>query len=200
MNREFVRHIKNNLGLYIFAMMIVCVGIAIGSLYSVGLDETQANELALYISDFFEHYRDKDIDFAEIFKSSLCNSFLYVAFSFVSSLCIYTVFLVYVALGIRGFSLGFTVGFIVGKIGIKGIFLILAVVLPSCVISLPLYFFMSVICIRSAVTRHRVRENYRENKRELKVFIFLMLFVFVLLVLCSLIDTFLSPVLIKYLF
>lgn len=200
MNREFVRHIKNNLVLYIFALIVICIGIAIGSLYSAGLDETQSSELGLYISDFTQHYRDKDIDFVGIFKSSLQVSFWYVAVCFVASLSIYTVWLVYVALGIRGFSLGFTVGFMVGEIGVKGFFLVLAVVLPSCVITLPVYLLMSVVCVKCAVTRHRVRENYRENKRELKVFIVLMILIFALLILCSLIDTFLSPILVKYLF
>ncbi len=200
MNREVVRHIKNNLVLYIFALVVMCIGIAIGSLYSVGIDETQASELGVYISDFFAHYKDKDIEFARIFKNAFSNSFWYVLVCFISSLTVYTVFAVYLALGIRGFSLGFTVGFIVGEIGVKGFFLILAVVLPSCVVTLPLYLFMSVICVKCAVARHRVRENYRENKRELKVFIILMLLIFALLILCSLIDTFLSPMLIKYLF
>lgn len=200
MNREVVRHIKNNLVLYIFAVVVMCIGIAIGSLYSVGIDEAQASELGGYISDFFEHYKDKDIEFVKIFKNAFSNSFWYVLVCFVASLTVYTVFVVYLALGIRGFSLGFTVGFIVGEIGVKGFFLVLAVVLPSCVVALPLYLFMSVVCVKCAVARHRVRENYRENKRELKVFIVLMLLIFALLILCSLIDTFVSPILVKYLF
>lgn len=200
MNRELVRHIKNNLVLYIFALAVVCIGIAIGSLYSVGIDEVKSNELSIYIEDYFEHYKDKDIEFTKIFKNAFSNSFWYVLVCFVASLTVYTVFAVYMALGIRGFSLGFTVGFILGKIGVKGFFLVLAVVLPSCMVTLPLYLFMSVICVKCALARHRVRENYRENKKELKVFIFMMLLILALLVLCSLIDTFLSPVLVKYLF
>ena len=200
MKREFVKHIKNNLVLYIFALIVMCIGIAIGSLYSVGIDETQSSELSIYISDYFEHYKDKDIEFAKIFKNAFSISFWYVLVCFVVSLTVYTVFVVYLALGIRGFSLGFTVGFMLGKIGLKGFFLVLAVVLPSCVVTFPLYLFMSVTCVKCAFERHKVRENYRENKRELKAFIVLMFFILALLVLCSLIDTFLSPVLVKYMF
>ena len=200
MNREIKIHIKNNLVLYIFALIVFCIGIAMGALYSAGISETQANDLGSYISDFFEHFRDKDIEFARIFKNSIISSFGYVFTSFLMSLCVYTVFLVYIILGLRGFSLGFTVGFMVASLGTKGFFFILAAVLPSCIFTLPVYLFMSVTCIKCAVSRHRVRENYRENKRQLKAFIFLMFLIFVVLSLCSLIDTFLSPVLVKYLF
>lgn len=200
MKIEFIRHIKDNLVLYIFALVIMCIGIAIGSLYSVGIDESQSNELGVYISDFIKHYRDKDIEFEKIFKYAFSNNFWYVLVCFLVSLTVYTVFAVYVVLAIRGFSLGFTVGVVVSKMGAKGFFLVLCTVLPSSALTLPLYLFMSTVCVKCAYARHRVRENYRENKRHLKVFIVLMLLIFVVLVLCSLVDTFLSPVLVKYLF
>ncbi len=198
MNNEFTSHVKGNAFLYVLSFVALVVGIAAGSFCSVKLGVDEEKELSSYIADFFSYYKDNDIEFAAIFKSGLLYNLKYVLLCTIVSLSIYTFFAVYLMLGLRGFSLGFTVGLILIERGANGMLFLILTVLPSCVLTLPLYLYMCVMCTRCAISRHRLRENYRERKRELKSFLIIMLFLFVALVVCGMIDTFLSPLVVKY--
>ena len=190
MKKDFAKHIKSSLLLYIFAVAALLLGIIFGSVCSVRIDGDVYDELLKFVSEFFVYFEDKDIEFSKIFVSALINNLRYVALCILFSLSIYTVFLVYAMLGIRGFSLGFTVSFVVKTKGFNGFLLMLTTVFPSCVITLPIYFLMCVLCIKCAFSRHSIKENYRESKKELKSFLIIMVILFAALMICSLIDTF----------
>ena len=100
----------------------------------------------------------------------------------------------------KGFLLGFTVGFLVSEFSFKGILMALAAVFPQNLIIIPIYILSSVMAIYLSIEIFKYYRGKSAIKLEdLAIYTVEMAILAGILLLASLVETYLSPLLLRLL-
>ncbi|MBE7030019.1 MAG: hypothetical protein E7409_01165 [Ruminococcaceae bacterium] len=200
--RDFLgEHLRKNRLLYIAALTAYLVGLCLGAgmAASVGAEQSQA------LSGDMERFLSQSAGETEpldVMKVCVMENLKYTVFSFLVSLSIWTAAANGMFLGFKGFSTGFTAGFAVRCYGWKGTWLSALTLFPSCMVMLPIYLLMCVMCVRFAASRRGRREYPAAGQpnREVLWFGTTMVLLFAVLCVCSLVDALIAPALVRLFF
>ncbi|MFA5602711.1 MAG: stage II sporulation protein M [Bacilli bacterium] len=191
---------KKNKKVYIFLFVLFIIGVIFGSLFITILDNPDKTLILDQVSSFFDQIKNNtQLSFKEAFSNSVTGNMLYIVLIWILGLSIIGIPIILFMLFIRGFILGFSIGTIILKyklLGILGagfyvfphhiIFSILSIVLSYYAFSLSLMIFISIIKKRNI--------NFKSFiNKYLKV----LLYSFITVIIVSLIEIFISPLLIK---
>ncbi len=190
-----IEYLKRNSYIYISAFAIFVIGILIGSLASCGVDQNQTKELTDYINAFF--LNSDNISHFSVFKLCLCENFKLIFMCALCSMLIYTMPFCFLAVGFKGFTLGFTTGFILKNYSLKGALFLFSSVLPISVVLLPLLLIMCAVCLRFSLLCYK---NKPKRKKEIFSFIITMTAFWVSLNIVDLLQSFISAFAVKGIF
>jgi stage II sporulation protein M len=191
---------KKNKKVYIFLFVLFIIGVIFGSLFITILDNPDKTLILEQVSSFFDQIKNNNqLSFSKAFSSSIIGNILYIVLVWILGLSIIGIPIILFMLFIRGFILGFSIGTIILKyklVGIFGsvfyvfphhiIFSILSIVLSYYAFSLSLMLFISMI-----------KKGNINFKNFINKYLKVLLYSFITVILVSLIEIFISPLLIK---
>ena len=196
-----IGHINNNIMEYIIMIIILLIGIILGTMYINKTDVNQRQELSNYINDFMNDIQNgSNIDLSSLLKSSTYNNLLITVLLWISGLTVIGMPIVYLIISLKGFCIGYTISAIIATLGpIEGIKFVLSTMLLQNIIIIPSILVLAVSGIKlyKAIMKDRRRENI---KVEILRYTIIAFFVGVINVIASLIETYLSANIFKIMF
>lgn len=155
LNRYFnllLKHINDNLWLYILSGLCICTGVVIGA-YSVKyMDEGSKSDLLNYINVFNASKTTDTVPLKDIYISSIKNNITIIASIWFLGLTMIGLPITLIFEVIKGFTLGFTFSFFVSVVGSKGLAIALIGVLPQNFIYIPLTILASIFSMQFSIS------------------------------------------------
>jgi stage II sporulation protein M len=185
--------------LYLFLLLVFLVGIVFGSIFITILNDQDKGAVINQIATFFDQMKSNKIDYLGVFKNSVTANLLYIAAIWLLGISIIGIPIIVMMLFFKGFIVGFSIAAIIAKYKIIGILGALTYVFPHIIISVMVIFMMSYYALKLSFGLLRaVIERKSINFGEvINRYSFAMLLSVVVMVLASLIETFISPYVIK---
>ena len=191
-------HIINNLREYIIILLIFIIGIFLGVFFINNMQDTQKNEISEYINTFITNFKNSsDVDSLQLLKTSMIqNIILGIAIWFFGT----TVIGIPVVFGIvlyRGFCLGYTISTCITVMGLsKGLLFVLITLVLQNLIFIPAIIAIAVSGFKlyKSIVKDRKVDNIKLEILRHTIFSLIMM---ILLVISSLIETFVSTEILK---
>lgn len=147
-----LKHINDNLWLYILSGLCICTGVVIGA-YSVKyMDEASKSDLINYINIFTASKTTDTVPLKDIYLSSVKNNITIIATIWFLGLTMIGLPITLIFEVIKGFTLGFTFSFFVSVVGSKGLAIALIGVLPQNFIYIPLIVLASIFSMQFSIS------------------------------------------------
>ncbi len=192
------KHILDNLKEYIIVSALLVIGIILGVIFINNANNTQITQITNYLNNFSSSIKtDYEIDKTELIKMSVRdNAILVITMWFVGS----TVIGLPIVFGIvvfRGFCIGYTISSAIITFGLgKGILFTICSLLFQSFIFIPALLALAVTGIK--VYKSIIKDKRRENiKLEIIRHTLFSLIILFLLLISSLIETYVSPNLLR---
>ena len=193
--------VKKEKNILIFNTIIFLVGVVLGSLFINFITNDDKKLLIEQVSTFFSNVKKltSDIFGFESFLSILFNNLLVLSIIFVLGISMIGIPFVIFILFFKGFMLGTTISTIILKYSIKGIIGIILYIFPVCILSICVYLFMCFYAIYAS--KKFLRAFLKKDTLNFKQFLGKYLLSFIvsitLILLLSLLDAYLTPLLLK---
>ena len=196
-----IRHINNNILEYIVMIIILLIGIILGTMYINKTDLNQRQEISNYINDFMNDMQNgSNIDLSNLLRTSIQNNLLIIVLLWISGLTVIGMPIVYLLVSIKGFCMGYTISSVIATLGLaEGIKFIVSTMLLQNIIIIPSILVLAVSGIKlyKAIMRDRRRENI---KVEILRYTIITLFIGAISIIASLIETYVSANIFKIMF
>lgn len=195
-------HFSRHVTLYFIVVLCFSIGIASGVFSVKALSQIQKEQLIDYlVTSFKATLGTGQTDNLQIFSHSLINNCKTIAAVWILAISIYGFPLIFLMSGVRGFALGFTIGFLIENIGYKGILFTVVSILPQNLIIIPVIICLCVVSIDYSmeVIKNRKANKYikKEKFRNFVKYNLVLLFLFLIAVLGSLVEGYISPIFLK---
>lgn len=192
------QHVLNNKKEYLIVLLIFVIGIFLAVLFVNNMKDTQREETSTYINNYITKMKDiKDINNIEILKSSINQNLIIVfAIWFFGTTVIGIPFVFGIVL-YRGFCLGYTIATFISSIGFtKGLIFILISIFLQNLIFIPVILALGVSGFKlyKSIIKDKRKENIKVEIIRHTMFSIVML---ILLIVSSLIETFISTNILK---
>ncbi len=198
-----VEYIAQNIKAYIMLTIIFFIGLILGIIFVNNTKEAQSDQISTYINNFIDSIKENyQISKPKLLINSIKgNLYITIILWFLGSTVI-GMPLIYLVIGYKGYCIGYTISSITATIGTgKGILFIIATVLFQNIIYIPAVLTLAVSGIKlyKLIMEDRRRENIKMQILKHTIF---SLFLFIILIMASLVETYISgsltTVLLKY--
>jgi stage II sporulation protein M len=200
--REFIiEHIKRNITEYIVMVLILVIGIILGTFYINNTKTEQKQEISEYINWFVEDtYSGMEIDFNNLLRTSIFNNLITVIFLWISGLTVIGMPIIYLIIAIKGFCMGYTISAIIGSIGTwDGIKFVISTMLLQNLIIVPCILVLAVSGIK--LYKSIIKDKRRENiKIEIFKYTIVATVIALISVLAAIVETYVSSNIFKIIF
>lgn len=188
------------MGVYLVVTLFFIIGLAVGSITVKVLDLNTKKELVLYLNRFFQIIDNESIKNISICYQSIKNNFQIVFFIWLLSITVIGIPVTLFIISFRGFILGFSVAFFVEGMGWKGLLLTIFAILPQNIVYIPCILGICAISLKFSINvLKRNLSNGVVNQYKSSILNYTLYVGAIFLVMClgSVIEGYLSPVLIK---
>ena len=185
--------------IYIFLIIVMLIGLILGIIYSVILNKSDHAIVTTSLDSFFTSIKNNDIDYKSALINSLVGNISFVTFIFLLGISIIGIPLIIFSLASSAFIFGFSLSSIIYTYHFNGILKAITYLFPHQLITLLMSLFLGFYALYFGIKLFKylfrgIDINLRSSmKRYLQVYITVLL----IFVLCSFIEVFLSPALIK---
>jgi stage II sporulation protein M len=188
-----------NKKLYLFLLLIFIIGVIFGSIFITILDEKDKASVLNQIGNFFSQIKSGKINFITVFKNSVTANLIYIALVFILGISIIGIPIVIIMLFLKGFMLGFSVASIIAKYKIIGLLGAITYVFPHIILSVIVIFVISYYALKISYSIFKaVIEKKAINFSEIiNRYSVIMLIGVIVMVISSLIESFISPYIMK---
>lgn len=182
---------------YLFLATIVLIGIISGILFIFFISKEDKSLVKDELDTFFEYIKGNKINYLSTFINSILSNFSYLLIVWILGISIVGMPIIVFLLFFKGFIFGFSFSSVIANYGFKGILLASAYQIPHYLLLLILFVLLGFYAINFSIRLFRVlflKENINLTpyfKRYNQVAIICV----VGSVICSLLETFLSPIL-----
>ena len=201
MNKAFNRtkkHIEEEKKKYIFLLSIIIIGIISGCLFILFITKEDKKLVYDNLEQVINTITSNKINYLTTFINSISSSLISLIGLYVLGISIIGIPVIIFFLFLKGFTLGFSFISLVSKYHIKGLLGSISYLFPHEFIKLIIWILMGYYTINFSIRLFRylfLKENISLNryfKNLNKIFIIAL----ITLIIASLIETFLSPILI----
>ena len=191
-------HIENNLREYAIASTIFIIGILFGVIFINNLNDTQNNEIGNYISTSVENLKEsQDINQLLFIKETIKENLTFVILLWLMGSTVIGLLLVYIIVAFKGFCLSYTISAIFHVLNNgKTIAMLVSTMLLKNIIVIPCTIALAVsgMKVYKSIMQDRRRENI---KLEILRHTCFSTFILIVLILSSLIEVYLSQLILK---
>ena len=178
---------------YFLLLLILVAGLTAGILFACSVDSDNSAEIVNNLKDTFENIENKSR--FGIFMSYFQKNLKCIFAVLLTTVTVYMMPLLFLNIGVWGFSIGFTSCFITLYFGGGGLLMSVCLIMTQMLLMIPVVMFLSVTAID--YTLHNIKSKKMLRKINRKKMLVLTACVFVLLMIFSLPDVFVIPHLIK---
>ena len=185
--------------IYIFLIIVMLIGLILGIIYAVILYKSDHAIVTTSLDSFFTSIKNNDIDYNSALINSLVGNISFVTFIFLLGISIIGIPLIIFSLASSAFIFGFSLSSIIYTYHFNGILKAITYLFPHQLITLLMSLFLGFYALYFGIKLFKylfrgIDINLRSSmKRYLQVYITVLL----IFILCSFIEVFLSPALIK---
>lgn len=191
-------HIENNLREYTIASIIFIIGILFGVIFINNLNDTQNNEIGNYINTSIENLKEsQDINQLLFIKETIKKNLTFVILLWLMGSTVIGLLLVYIIVAFKGFCLSYTISAIFHVLNNgKTIAMLVSTMLLKNIIVIPCTIALAVsgMKVYKSIMQDRRKENI---KLEILRHTGFSIFILVVLILSSLIEVYLSQLILK---
>lgn len=193
------RHFENNFIVYFILFMFLIVGIIIGSILINRLEISENHKIIGYLSPVMDYISNENLLSIDILKVSLLSNFKFVLIIWLSGFTFIGTIIIPLMIGLKGMTIGFTVGLLVKQFGINGFVFAISGLLPHYLILLPGIIAICSIALTNGNSNSNIKANglRRVNKINFVDYSLLILFFFIIIIMGSLVESFITPYFIK---
>lgn len=191
-------HLRENLSLYIFIIVLFTMGVSFGAILVNSLSINQKQDLMGYLTQFFSELQSgHHADPKAAFQQSLGDHLKYIGFIWILGLSIIGLPIILIMVFLKGLVVGFTVGFLANQWSWGGLLLAGLSVMPQNLIVIPVIIIMGTAGVSFSLRLIRSRFA-RRGERIYPFFVRYTLLVVALgfaLGLAAIFEAFVSPML-----
>ncbi len=191
-------HVENNLREYAIASIIFIIGILFGVIFINNLNDTQNNEIGNYISTTVKNLKEnQDINQLLFIQETIKENFTFVILLWLMGSTVIGLLLVYIIVAFKGFCLSYTISAIFHVLNNgKTIAMFVSTMIIKNIIVIPCTIALAVsgMKVYKSIMQDRRKENI---KLEILRHTGFSIFIFIVLILSSLIEVYLSQLILK---
>lgn len=204
MNRAMNKAKKNIISQkkkYVFLAVIMLIGLISGIIFMFFISKADKSLITKQLESFFSSVKNGEVNYFSSFINSLSSNYLYMFLIWVLGISIIGIPIILFMIFFKSFILGFSMSSITANYGFKGVFMGFAYNLPHQIGLFLIWLLISFFAIGFSIKLFKVlffKENINLSyyfKRYLKILGISSIGV----VVCSLIETFFVPFLLKLL-
>ena len=191
-------HFENQKRRYLFLISIIAIGIISGILFILFISKTDKLLVRSELENVFETINNHKLNYFNTFLNSMLSSILSLLGIYVLGISLIGMPLIILFLYIKGFVFGFSVSGIISIYHLKGIPIVFAYLFPSYFILLIIWILLGFHAINFSINLFRylfLKENIPLN-RYFKKLNKVLILSFIIIIICTILETFLSPFLI----
>lgn len=143
--RAIASHFRDNLLLYVLVCFFMIIGILLGATSIKSLDQEQTGFLGDYLNNFVSAFPHLQIKPEVLTTASFTTNIKLLALIWFLGLTVLGVPIIFLAIGMKGFYLGFTAGFIIQEKGLQGILFTAIALLPQNILNIPALVIAGVV-------------------------------------------------------
>lgn len=160
-----LRHIYDNIKLYLIVIIILVVGIIAGVVFVNNTSAEEAQEIQNYIIEFINLLKQgNSIDTGQLLKKSLGDNITLIIIMWLIGSTVIGIPIVMGIVLFRGFCIGYSVSAIIASIGVqKGILFFFTTMFLHNLIFIPVIICMTISCMRlyKSIMKDKRRENIK---------------------------------------
>lgn len=193
--------IKKHKNLLIFLIVIFILGLVFGSLFINFITDSDKVILKEQVTTYFSSVKklSNDVFGINVFLSESLNNVIQLLIIFILGVSMVGSFTVVIILFFKGFMLGTTLSVIILNYQLKGVVGALLYVFPVMVINVLIYVFLSFFALHASIKF--LKALLKKDNLNFKTFLgkYLLSFIIslILIIITSLIDAYLTPLLLK---
>lgn len=191
--------IKVDKKLFVFLLVLMIIGISVGSILVTILNNSDKNLTIEYINEFTNNIKDNKLDYLFALKNNLFSNLSYIILIWLLGISIIGLPIMLIMFFSKSFILGFSIGAVLETYKAKGILFSLVYVFPGQVIDL--LFLLLLMMYAMSFSFKLIYAIFKKKSLDFKLVMnrYFKIFLLVLIVtlLMTLYDTFLMPKLIK---
>lgn len=200
MYNKYKKEISNKNNFLIIVSIIFILGLIFGSIYITILEDSEKKLIMDSVNNYFTSSSNINFDTQiEIFKNSLISNLLYFVIMWLLGLSVVGLPVIIIMTFLKSFILSFSISSMFAKYGFKGILAAILYIFPSPLISnifaIILATYSLILCVKL------IRAAFTKQNMNFKTFMgkyfFILLLSILISVLCSLIDAFISPYILR---
>lgn len=190
-------NITNQKKKYVFLSVIMLIGIISGLLFIFFISNEDKSLVEEQLNIFFNNINNNSLNYLSSFINSFFTNIFYLVIIWLLGISIIGIPIIIFILFLKSFIFGFSISSVISNYGVRGIFLSLGYQLPHNLILLVIFLLISFYAISFSVKLFRVlflKENINLTynfKRYNQIAGICIIVIFI----CSLIEVFLSPIL-----
>ena len=199
LNYIAAKHIKENGTLYIFLLFLFSLGISIGAYWVNNLSVESKDLLIRYLNGFFSLIPGGILNNGKLFKTSFINSIVSATLLLIFGFTYLGIGFSSLYITFKGFCFGFSVAFLVEGFGRKGLIFSLVSLLPHSIVLIPGILILCTVSIQYSLflLKSRKEKRYESNKQYLINYLFSFTLGLTLLIVSSVIESYITPIFIK---
>ncbi len=193
--------IKKEKNLIIFILATFIIGLIVGSLFVNFITKEDKILLINQVDTYFSNIKvlDKKVFGINAFLSNLLNNELQVFLIFALGLSILGIPVVILIMFFKGFMLGVTLSTFILKFQLLGVLSSLLYIFPCFIIYLIIYIFISFFAVNTSLKflKAIIKKDNLSFKNFLGKYLLCFLICLILIIINTLIDAYLTPLLLK---
>ena len=190
-------HISSNRICYVLAFLSALIGIGIGIFSGINSPKESS-----FLQGFLLSYSDESVSTLSVFTRSLLLNLRTVLIIWASSFFVWLLPLSFIQLGAKGFGVGFCFSYLILDGGFKGLCFSVSSLLIQSLILIPVLIIYTVLQVNFSGEFDKTKKSpslYKEGKKLLTKNALSLVFVILPILLCGLIDAYLTPFFISFL-
>ena len=193
--------LKKNKKIFIFTSILLLIGFIVGTFFITILSNEDKKIINETITNFFMQIKSNKIDTIYILRTSFTTNLIYILFIFLLGISLVGLPVVIFLIFIKSFILGFSISSIIYKYKLSGTLLSLAYIFPQHIINLIIVSFLGVYSIKVSLTLFKliVSKKQLNFKLTIKKYFGVLIISFILSVISSILESFISPYILKML-
>lgn len=201
--KKVISKVKNKVkldkNLLLFFIILLFIGVVVGSIFVVMLNKTDQNLIQEYLNGFLDNIQNNKIDYWLVLKNNLWNILLFISIIWLLGISVIGLPVVVIMFFTKAFILGFSIGSIIFTYKLKGILFALIYIFPGQVISLIacLILAMYSVSFSMKLIYVLVKKKSIDFKYVINRYLFIFLVTLTVVVLMGLYDTYIMPILVK---